>query len=228
MICEAAKKTESRVTMLVDLTPYKSQRHLDRLLASFPKAKKHYNSRDEIESAISIGASGSMFRVFRGVTKPSVIYQEWAFAKTQSEEFERDVLSLETQEQFEKLHFRLGESLARYWKNQARQELILAHKLKLLDLFVKRACELRLPQPTMNDKLLSFGHVPLDKWVFIALDNIFSGIFLLTGHSMGQVKNEQSYQFYQDLIRQLMGELKPPDKYPALYFEFYAWKSGRQ
>lgn len=214
--------------MLLDLTPYKSQHHLDDLLASFSKAKKHYSQREEIESARSIGVSGSMFRVFRGVTKPSVIYQEWAFAQTQSEEFEREVSSLDKQEQFENLHFRLGESLALYWQNKTGQQLILARRFKLLDLFIKRACELRLPRPMMNDKLLTFGHVPLDRWVFIALDNIFSGIFLLTGRSMGQVKNKQSYQFYQNLIRQLMCELKPPDKYPALYFEFHAWKPGRK
>lgn len=226
-IGRSSPRKEYRVMMLLDLTPYKSQRHLDDLLASFPKAKKHYGRRDEIESPRSIGASGSMFRVFRGVTKPSVIYQEWAFAQSQSKEFERDVLLLNTQEQFENLHFRLGKSLARYWKNKAGQKLVLAHRYKLLDLFIKRACELRLPQPMMNDKLLTYGHVPLDRWVFITLDNIFSGIFLLTGRSMGQVKNEESYQFYQKLIRQLMRELKPPEEYPALYFEFHAWEPGR-
>lgn len=180
--------------MVLDLTAYKSPRHLRQLVASLPKAQKHFTKREFIKSAKSIGASGSMFRVFRKIEKPSVIYQDWAFAQTQSKEFEREVLSLQKQEHFENLHLRLGQSLARYWKNRAGQKLVLAHKFKLLDLFIKRACELDLPQPTMNDKLLSFGHVPLDRWVFIALDNIFSGIFLLTGRSMGQVKNEESYQ----------------------------------
>src|SRR5947207_1023263 len=105
--------------MLLDLTPYKSQHYLDDLIASLSKARKHYSKREEIKSARSIGASGSMFRVFRGITKPSVIYQEWAFTQTQSKDFERDVLCLDTQEQFENLHFSLGESLARYWKNKA-------------------------------------------------------------------------------------------------------------
>lgn len=177
-----------------------------------------------------------MFRVFGGIDKPSLIFKNWAFAQTQSKEFERDVLSLETQEQFEKFHSALGDSLSNYWKENAcwkdetqkEVTLTLAQQFKLLDLFIKRACELRLPHPLMNSKLLSFGHVPLDKWVFIALDKMFSGIFLLTGRSMGQVKNGQSYQFYQNLIRQLMREVEPPTEYPALYFEFYAWKPGRK
>jgi len=45
---------------------------------------------------------------------------------------------------------------------------------------------------------------------------------------MGQVKNEQTYQFYQEIIRQLMRELNPPIEYPALYFEFYAWNLGKR
>ena len=90
--------------MLLDLTPYKDPNALRDLVASLPDAKAHYGKRDFIESAKSIGASGSMFRVFRGIEKPSLIYQNWAFTQTQSQEFERQVLSLETQDHFEKFH----------------------------------------------------------------------------------------------------------------------------
>jgi len=179
-----------------------------------------------------------MFRVFRGIDKASLIYKNWAFAQTQSEEFERKILALQTQEQFEELHSALGVSLSSYWKDNAtgdglEKELSPSHKLKLLDVFIKRACELELPNalrpnPIMNDKLLAFGHVPLDSLVFNALDNIFSGVLLLTGRSMGDVKDESTYQFYQGLIRQLMSDLPSSTQHPALYFEFYAWNLGRE
>lgn len=223
--------------MLIDLTPYKSSRHCQDLADSLTGAREHYKQRIEIDSATSVGASGSMFRVFGGIDKPSLIYQNWAHEQTQSKEFRRDVLALKTQEQFETLHSSLADSLSYYWKNNARYlkdeakkeiTLTLAQKFKLLDLFIKRACELNLRDDLMNKNLLSFGHVPLDKWIFTALDNVFSGVFLLAGRSMGQMKNEQSYQFYQNLIRQLMRELQPPTEYPALYFEFYAWNLGRE
>jgi hypothetical protein len=219
--------------MLLDLTPYKNPDALRDLVASLQVAKEHYGKRDLIDSARSIGASGSMFRVFRGIEKPSLIYQNWAFNQTQSQEFEKQVLSLETQDQFERFHSALGDSLFVYWNEKAKgdgpeKELTTSHKLKLLDVFIKRACELRLPNPMMNDKLLKFGHVPLDSLVFNALDNIFSGSLLLTGRSMGDVKKDPAYRFYQNLIRELMRELEPPTQYPALYFEFYAWDLERE
>ena len=219
--------------MLLDVTPYKNPDAVRDLIASFPDAKKYFSQRNSIESANSIGSSGSMFRVFRGIDKPSLIYKNWAFAQTQSEEFESDVLSLNTQEQFGKFHSALGDSLSDYWKDNARgdgKEKILnpSHRLKLLDVFIKRACELKLPNDAMNDKLLAFGHVPLDSLVFNALDNIFSGVLLLTGRSMGDVKDDATYRFYQSLIRQLMSELPSSTQHPALYFEFYAWNLGRE
>lgn len=210
--------------MLLDLTPYKNLPRWQDLMASLPDATKHYAQRNPIESFKSIGASGSLFRVFRGIEKPSVIYQKWAFEQTQNRKFEEDVLSLETQEQFEHLHSELGRSLANYWKTKAKQELALPRLHKLLDVFVKRACELKLAASKMNDNLLVYGHVPLDSWVFNALDDIFSGIFLLRGRTMGHVKTEQAYRFYQELIRELMAELGSP----PLHFEYYSWNVGRE
>jgi len=168
-----------------------------------------------------------------GIEKPSHIYKNWAFDQTQSKEFESKVLSLNTQDEFEKLHSALGDSLSDYWKDTAKgdgKEKILtpSHKLKLLDVFIKRACELKLSNAGMNDKLLAFGHVPLDSLVFNALDNIFSDVLLLAGRSMGDVKEYPAYQFYQNLIRQLMSELPSSTQHPALYFEFYAWNLGRE
>ena len=105
-----------------------------------------------------------MFRVFHGITKPSVIYQKWAFDTSQSKRFKREVLSLQTQEQFENFHSQLGRSLAKYWKTECGEELSLPRLEKLLDVFVKRACELELSDSKMNENLLSYGHVPLDSW----------------------------------------------------------------
>lgn len=128
--------------MLLDVTAYKSPCHLKNLVAALEQAEKHYSNSRVRMTTESIGVSGSMFRVFRGIEKPSVIYKDWAFAQIQSKEFEREVLSLKTQEQFDKIHSALGDSLFNHWKDRAGKEFILPHKLKLLDLFIKRACEL--------------------------------------------------------------------------------------
>lgn len=210
--------------MSIDIATYKSPSHLEKLKAALPDAKKHYSHRILIESFESIGSSGSMFRVFREIEKPSVKYKKWAFDTIQGDWFKPEVLSLETQEQFENLHSELGRSLAKYWKAEAKQELVLPRLHKLLDVFIKRACELELGDLKVNEKLLAYGHVPLDSLVFNALDDIFSGIFLLRGRTMGHVKTEQAYSFYQELIRELMAELGSS----PLHFEYYAWNLGRQ
>jgi hypothetical protein len=135
------------------------------------------------------------------------------------------VLSLQTQEEFEKLHSRWALSLATYWVKETGQDLkLLPYGYKILDVFVKRACQLKLPHPQMNDNLLLYGHVPMDSLVFNALDDLFSGIFPLRGLTMGHLKTESAYRFYQNLIRELMAELGSP----ALYFEYYAWDLGKR
>jgi hypothetical protein len=205
--------------MRLNLTLEANPQRLDALKASLPEAKEYFNKRDPVPTADSIGASGSMFRVFRGIDKPSLHYKSWAFDLTRSPDFEREVLSLKSQDEFEAFHLSLGDSLVNYWRDKTGNELILPYKFKLLDLFVKRACELQLPNAKMNDTLLSFGHVPLDKLVFDALDDIFSGVLLLQGRSMGNVKTDEAYRFHQRLIRNLMAELGSP----ALFFEYFAW-----
>lgn len=163
--------------MQIDIGIYQNAPHLQKLKAALREAKSYYSWRDPIQTFKSIGASGSMFRVFRGITKPSVVYQKWAFETIRSAGFEREVQSLQTQEEFEELHARLRRSLARYWKSETRQELKLTYRYKIIDVLVKRACQLELPHPQMNDNLLLYGHVPMDSLVFNALDDLFSGIF---------------------------------------------------
>lgn len=205
--------------MRLNITLHTNPHRLDALKAAVSEATEYFSRRESAPTAESIGASGSMFRVFRGIDKPSLHYKNWAFDQTRRQEFERKVLSLKSQEEFEGLHLALGESLSNYWRDKTGNELILPYKFKLLDVFIKRACELELPNAKMNDILLSFGHVPLDKLVFDALDDIFSGVLLLQGRSMGNVKTDEAYRFYQTLIRDLMAELGSP----ALFFEYFAW-----
>jgi hypothetical protein len=47
----------------------------------------------------------------------------------------------------------------------------------------------------------------------------FLGVLLLQGRSMGNVKTDEAYRFYQTLIRDLMAELGSP----ALFFGYFAW-----
>lgn len=187
------------------------------LEASLPNAEFYFSKRDPVTSYKSIGASGSMFRVFHGIDRPSVVYQKWAYDMVKSSAFD-DLKSIGTQEQFEQFHFDLGQSLQSHWKAATGATLKFAHLFKLLDVFVKRACELELLAPETNTTLLRYGHVPLDSWVFVALDHLFSGALLLEDCTMGQV-NDNAYRLYQQFVRQIMA----PMNAPPLYFEYFAW-----
>lgn len=208
--------------MNLEISLDKSAKPLQQLKAALPGAKKHFSQRIPVDRE-AIGASGSMFRVFRGIAKPSVVYKEWAYETVRSKSFENDVSSLQTQRQFDVLHKKMRQSLAKYWKRKTDQDLAIPYQYKLLDVFIKRACELGFSDDKMNSSLLEFGHVPLDSLVFKALDEVFDGIFLLQGRSMGHVKSDRPYEFYQQLIRELMSEFDSP----PLYFEYYAWNLGR-
>ena len=209
--------------MLIELTKYRNKSKFKLLLKSLPSAEQHYQLRVNVASPKSIGASGSMFRVFKGIEKPSSIYKNWGFSKIKSKNFIGTVLSIKSQKDFNIFHKKLGASLERYWLNNTFSKLTFAHKYKLVNLFIKRACELNLGNDKINEKLILFGHVPLDSLVLKTIDEMYSGIFLLAGRSMGQV-NETAYNFYQTIIYELMSEINSV----PLYFEYYAWNIGRK
>lgn len=208
--------------MKLDLTLFVNAARFQELESSVPAAQQYFSRRDPITSAKSIGASGSMFRVFRGIERPSVVYQNWAYAVVTSSSFARDVKTISTQANFDVFYERLGKSLKSHWKRKTGAVLKSPYSEKLLDVFIKRACELELPNPKLNRILLQYGHVPLDSWIFNALDDLFSGALMLEGRRMGHV-NETSYQLFQQLIRQIMVPLKSP----PLYFEYFAWNHKR-
>lgn len=205
--------------MRIDLSSYVNSDFVTDLREKLSDAEEHFAHRSPLKSPQSIGASGSMFRVFRGIEKPSHVYKQWAFDTATGPAFERKVASLQCQKDFEHLHAHLGSSLETRWCDVTGQGLCLAHRCKILDLFVKRACELALPNPESNAKLLLYGHVPLDTHVFNALDAYFSGSLMLQGRRMGDVRTNQTYEFFQSLIREIMNELHSP----PLFFEYYAW-----
>src|SRR5215831_13336511 len=78
---------QERLTISLKTNP----QHVEALNSAVIAAQKYFCKREPVLNADSIGASGSMFRVFRGIDKPSAHYKNWAFDQVRSSQFERDV-----------------------------------------------------------------------------------------------------------------------------------------
>src|SRR5207253_9779116 len=121
--------------------------------------------------------------------------------------FRRSVLRLRNSRDFERFHLDLTKSLAKHWKAKCRKDLSLAHRYKLIDLWIKWLCTLDFGSPTMNAKLLEYGHVPIDSRVFEAIDRLYCGIFVVSGRSMGHIRSGAAYRFWQEIVRSIADRL---------------------
>jgi len=205
--------------MRLNLRTYRSEKRFKRLASAIRKARRYYSERVDVQTDPSLGVGSNTFRAFRGVKRPSAAYREWARRLYRTRRFKKAVLAARSRDGFERLHRWLSQSLERHWRRKYRKPLLLAHRYKLVDLFIKRLCRFQLSDSRMNTRLVANGHVPLDSSVFKALDRLFSGILLTEGRAMRHIKSERAYRFYQDIFRSIMYRLRAP----PLYFDYYAW-----
>jgi hypothetical protein len=208
----------------IDFGVYTDRNELKRLKSSFRKAERYFAERQPIDADGSYGVGGSTFRAFRGHRNPSKVFRAWASELVRSNEFKRKVLAIKRAQDFERFHARLARSLRVHWKVGCGREMSLAHCHKLLDLLIKWLCSIDLGDAAINRRLLKFGNVPLDSRVFVALDDLFYGVFMAANRSMGHVRTGQAYRFWQELLRSFMRELGAP----TLYFDYFAWNFRRE
>jgi hypothetical protein len=203
--------------MRLELSKYLNNSEFRKLRAALPEAKRHY--RDRLTDDPGYGVAGNTFRAFRKVRKPSLIFRTWAKRVLESKRFRRALLDATTRSRFEKLHTLLAVSLDRHWSKAVKKPLSLAHRYKLVDLFLMSAARRDLGDDRRNRNLIRFAHVPMDSKVLSALDRLFSGILLAQGRTMGHMRTPEAYGFYQTLIIKFM---RPLQEAP-LYFDYFAW-----
>ena len=205
--------------MRLDLAPYRDHRCYARLKRSLRHARKWYGERLATGSDPGYGVGSSTFRAFRHINKPGLIYRTWAAVIMRRKAFRSRLLRAHNRRAFEHFHEWLSRSLARHWSKRAKRELSLAHKYKLIDLFIKHAARCDLGDERLNRNLLAFGHVPIDSSVFSAVDNLFSGILIAQGRAMGHIRTPEAYRFYQTIT----AEVVRPLRVSPLYFDYFAW-----
>lgn len=207
--------------MRLDLTPYRDRGGFRRLKKSMSGARKWYGERLASDPGYGVGAN--TLRAFRRAKKPSLIYREWAVGILSRKAFRSKLRNVKTRKAFERFHAWLSRSLDRHWSRKAKKSLSLAHRYKLIDLFVKHAVRLDFGEERLNRNLLAFGHVPIDSSVFSAVDRLLSGILVADGRAMGHIKTAEAYRFYQTLTAELVRPLRAP----PLYFDYFAWNTER-
>jgi hypothetical protein len=144
---------------------------------------------------------------------------------------------------FVKWHEELAESLRVHWANRMKKvpattrtntknqpylrkqykELTVAHKYKLVDLYV-RSLRLRVPENSAaHQAVLANANIPLDK-KSIAVINAFLGK-KKTKTTMGDIKSDKQYDEYQNYAKDICKQIGAPNGVPAskLVFDTFAW-----
>jgi hypothetical protein len=169
---------------------------------------------------------------------PLCVYNEWAGQQLTklSKTRERWVL-LQQRDEFERWHAELTQSLCDHWRRRTHEvaehrsreegkqvdpvnaELSLAHRYKLVDLFVRWLRMKDGHAPELAAACLANGHIPLDRKSLHVLSETFGGIGLRGPFSMGDVHTEVAYQFYQALARGVCEEAGGT----PLLFDVFSW-----
>jgi hypothetical protein len=171
---------------------------------------------------------------------PIALYEAWAkevFAKIAADT--QLQLSLGTQEGFDAWHATLAESLVAHWRarvteNNARlrehegdehvpanPDLSIAHRYKMVDLFVKYLRVRAADYPELARCCYEFGHIPLDLKSLAVLSAAFSGALVGAGDKfrMGHIVSEQMYRTCQRLARVICMEAGGS----PLLLDVFAW-----
>jgi len=146
------------------IDPYINRVEAKRFIASIPRINSEsiaQNMWNADHSTYGVGAN--TFRAFAGYQhKPSVQYRTWARNQSKSLSGEALLKATSSQEDFDAWHQKLAQSLQRTWQKTQSKPLSVAHKYKLVDLYVKWLTRHAFTSPSVNDGLLNHAHCALD------------------------------------------------------------------
>jgi len=169
---------------------------------------------------------------------PLSVYNEWAATQIGllSKDRSRWPQLLE-REAFELWHAELTQSLCAHWRARSlhiatlrsqstgqpvepvNADLSIAHRYKLVDLFVRWLRMKSEQAPVLAQACLANGHIPLDRKSLHVLSETFGGLGLRGPFSMGDVHTQGAYEFYQVLARAVCAQAGGS----PLLFDVFAW-----
>jgi len=204
---------------------YISNRKKKSFKKRIPKLLAETSSISKDNHSSSYGAKGNTFRALRGFRRaPSKVFREWAESVTDKLDTKQVKSDIGTRAGFIKWHKKLARSLNRYWRIKQRRSLSLAHKYKLIDLYIKWISKHDfLDRPTAR-LLVKNANCALDSQVLKMLNKCYSGALPIGVPTMGNITNQNTYDFCQELIFDFVG----PCGGTRLLFDRYAYKRGNK
>lgn len=214
-------------TELFDLRSYMHPGVVEAYKAFQPKALAWW--RDPKNETTRLGLNQSTVRAIstgkRGANGPLAIFEEWAQAElAKMKDHPRILDILRHREGFESWHAELVESLVAHWRGAVRknndvlkqaagvyfvpvnEELSVAHRYKLVDLFVRYIRMRAAEYPELARCCYEFGHIPLDRKSIAIISAAFGGLGAGAEFSMSDITSVVAYHTYQRLAQAICAE----------------------
>ncbi|VAW77598.1 hypothetical protein MNBD_GAMMA14-1284 [hydrothermal vent metagenome] len=129
---------------------------------------------------------------------------------------------IESREGFLEWHEFLLASLERRWRYYEGGVPDLAHRLKLVDLFIKWLSGYDFGEPRFIEALEHNAHCALDSQTLHKMNICYSNALPIARPSMGNIANMRSYLLCQDLIDRFATRFGGT----RLLFDYFAWRKG--
>ena len=182
------------------------------------QAKQTFSNLEPLRNGKSFGVAANTIRAYRGFDAPLATYRYWANEFCNEELLVRLAL-IKSREAVVEFHTETVAKLNSFWNARQGHSLQYYQTNKLVDLLVKHiAKSFDARDAGVRDNLLQFGNVPLDKFSLLAVKELFYGIVISPSPSMGDVNDQETYEFLQCQIYGLTSAAGVPN----LYFD-HSW-----
>ena len=169
------------------------------------------------------GVAGNTFRAYRGwENHPSDIYNGWAEKITESLEPQKLARQIMSRNGFNQWHATLLASLERRWRYYEGSIPALAHRLKLVDLFIKWLSSHDFGEPKIITALERNAHCALDSQILRKMNKCYSNALPFDNPTMGSISNIRAYLLCQELIERFSIHFGGT----RLLFDYFAWRKG--
>ncbi len=190
---------------------------------SLPRLRRKLGAVDISNRKAGYGVAGNTFRAYQGWdNRPSDIYNGWAEKITESLEPKILAKTISTRAGFLNWHAELSTSLERRWRYYEGAIPDVAHRLKLVDLFIKWLSSHDFGERKFISALERNANCALDSQTLRKISQAYSNALPLGGPSMGNITNMRAYLLCQELIQRFSFRFGGS----RLLSDYFAWRSG--
>jgi hypothetical protein len=203
----------------MNLSKYYSLKVGPEFTRKIPSIRKEIGGTPFSLKSEGFGVGPNTYRALSGYSlPPSQVYRAWAESTCMSlnnvalKRFLRDKSS------FGKWHASLADSLNSFWSEKQGCSLSFAHQQKLIDLFVKWLSQYTF-SGEVTEGFIAFANCAVDSRILSTLNEGLSYALPITKPSMGDIRNEHTYLFCQELITEFATNFGGT----PLLFDYFAW-----